>query len=106
MGQLDVMGVGDRVVELRGLDSLTRVVLGKNALKNMEVLRLGGVGQLAAEGVDMGEGALSQLSELKCNAGREGGLVFCRCSSGSQGQASGGEGGEVVFAKEVSCLLG
>ena len=106
MGQLDVMGIGDRVVELRGLESLTRVVLGKNAMKNMEVLRLGGVGQLTSEGVDLGEGALSELSELRCGAGRRGELVCCRCSPGYQGQGAGGKDGESNFVEEVVCLLG
>ena len=105
MGQLDVMGIGDRVVELRGLDSLTRLVLGKNAMKNMEVLRLGGVGQLTAEGVDLGEGALSQLSELKCGAGRRGESGCRRCFPGCQGQGAGGKDCESVFVEEVACLL-
>ena len=87
------------------LDSLTRLVLGKNAMKNMEVLRLGGVGQLTAEGVDLGEGALSQLSELKCGAGRRGESVCRRCFPGCQGQGAGGKDCESVFVEEVACLL-
>ena len=69
MGQLDVMGIGDRVVELRGLDSLTRLVLGKNAMKNMEVLRLGGSRTIDCGGSGPGRGSAESAERAEVRRG-------------------------------------